>query len=379
MEIESLRYAEDSPDEFESSGASFSARGRRERIRLLSHDVRITEPLLPELHSAMRAVAKNLRAAHTIEFYARSGPIPQAWCVPLGGEVHFAVVVSSGLVDLMSADELRFVIGHEIGHYLFGHHRRPPAGSARGLGALALLHSQRAAEISADRAGFVCAPSEKDAFAAIVKTASGLSSRHLNLDAASYLQQAKEVMAAGDESAVFGTHPILPLRARALHWFAMSEPFYRWRGEKKEAPLSAAELDDRILRDFAAAEKGGFGAHSEKAVSQARVWCLLMLFASDNVLSKSEQKSLVRLVGESDAHKAIKFVRENGIAAAEKKEQAALKNLRGLPLAGRRDFYRRLHITAEEAGCDDASRRHLAKIEKILGVAPENNDGDSAR
>ena len=45
-------------------------------------------------------------------------PRPQAMAL---GIDHPFVVVNSGMIDLLDEDELRFVLGHELGHVLSGH------------------------------------------------------------------------------------------------------------------------------------------------------------------------------------------------------------------------------------------------------------------
>jgi hypothetical protein len=371
MKIAEIRYSEDNPQGFDLSPYHSSAAVAREmRIRLLSDAVRVSPSLFPDLAAAAQDVIKTLRAECEAEFYVRNDPQAQAFCMALGEGIDFAVALNSGLIDLLSATELRFVLGHEIGHYLFGHHNYPDDARQRGepgggLRRLCLLHWRRAAEVSADRAGFVCAPSEQDAFAAILKTASGLSARHLRIDAMEYQQQAKEVIAAGDKSAAHGSHPIFPLRARALHWFAMSEPFYRWRDMGMHPPLSKQELDDKVRTDFIRAESGGIAAHGKGAKSRALLWSLLACFIADKILSKAEQRALTLYIGEREAKSAMEFARTHGVAAVTKKQQVAVAELRGLPLTERKRFIADLRAALDGTGDFSA---FIRKQQKSLGL-----------
>ncbi len=45
---------------------------------------------------------------------------PRVNAMALGTDKPF-IVITTGLVDLMDAEEIRFVIGHELGHVLSGH------------------------------------------------------------------------------------------------------------------------------------------------------------------------------------------------------------------------------------------------------------------
>jgi Zn-dependent protease with chaperone function len=70
---------------------------------------------------------------------------------------------SSSILEAFSAAEIRFVMGHELGHHLFHHHDIPIGFVLRGQQrpspklALMLTSWSRYAEISADRAGAYCA------------------------------------------------------------------------------------------------------------------------------------------------------------------------------------------------------------------------------
>ena len=52
------------------------------------------------------------------ELFISQDPIPNA--MTLGSDKPF-IVITTGLVDLLDAEEIRFVIGHELGHVLSGH------------------------------------------------------------------------------------------------------------------------------------------------------------------------------------------------------------------------------------------------------------------
>ncbi len=52
------------------------------------------------------------------ELYVRQDPTPNAMAL---GSDHPFIVLNTGLIDLLDDEELRFVIGHEVGHILSGH------------------------------------------------------------------------------------------------------------------------------------------------------------------------------------------------------------------------------------------------------------------
>ena len=148
------------------------------------------------------------------------------------------LMVSSALLEGFEADELRFVAGHEVGHYLFDHHAIPTSallGGGSPLGpqlTLQLFAWQRYAEISADRAGLVCAGGLEPAALGLFKLASGLKGDRVRVRIDQFLAQVTdfrleaEAQATADEPARgewFATHPFSPLRLKAAELCAQSE------------------------------------------------------------------------------------------------------------------------------------------------------------
>ena len=149
------------------------------------------------------------------------------------------IVITSGLYDLMSADEMRFVVGHELGHALSGHavYRTmsmhllrladtfgfiPLGGWALRAIVAALLEWQRKSELSGDRAGLLCGQDFDAAIRVEMKLAGG--HRVDKLDSQAFLAQARDYERAGDMrdgvlkllNLEMETHPFSVLRAAAL-------------------------------------------------------------------------------------------------------------------------------------------------------------------
>ena len=151
----------------------------------LCNSVELVPELFPELARAIEQVQHDILPHEEIRAFISSDATPQAWC--MGGSENNTMVlgVTSGLIRLMQIDELKFVIGHEIGHYVMDHHRRMPP-EEEGVESINFRSLQRMAEISADRVGFLACPRTESAFHAILKTASGLDDEHIqfNVDVA---------------------------------------------------------------------------------------------------------------------------------------------------------------------------------------------------
>jgi Zn-dependent protease with chaperone function len=128
--------------------------------------VRVDDRQFTRVHRALADVAVSLDVRDVPELYVLADPVPHAHAI--GIDTPF-VVLTSGMVDLLDDDdELRFVVGHELGHVLSGHAlyttvllqllRLSNTLSWVPLGALglraviaALFEWQRKAELSGDR------------------------------------------------------------------------------------------------------------------------------------------------------------------------------------------------------------------------------------
>jgi tellurite resistance protein len=219
-------------ERFEEATREMSA--RRE---LLASALRLTPEMAPDVHAILDGCRVRLGLDGPVETYVYPGPMFNAAAVrPERGRLF--IILSSGLLEAFEPDELRFVAGHEFGHHLFDHHGIPlQALATRRAGLppgtiLELFGWQRYAEISADRAGVLCAGGGAPAAAALFKLASGLRGGRVQVRIDQFLAQVGDLR---DEAARlerseeapradwFATHPFSPLRVKAVDLFARSE------------------------------------------------------------------------------------------------------------------------------------------------------------
>jgi Zn-dependent protease with chaperone function len=190
--------------------ASGMLRERQYRLAYLASAVRVDERQFPALHALLGEVVEVLDLPARPELYVFNDPQPNA--LTLGIDTPF-IAVNSGLYDLLDADEMRFVLGHEAGHVLSGHalyqsllaHLLNLASAfswvpAGGLGLRAIIAGlrewQRKAELSADRAGLLAGQDPAAALRAHMKLAGGAHLDEIDTDA--FLAQGEEYEAAGD-------------------------------------------------------------------------------------------------------------------------------------------------------------------------------------
>ena len=179
------------------------------RLMFLASSVRASEQQFPELYQSLLDGCYILDLPTVPELFISQDPMVNA--MALGADKPF-IVITTGMVDLMDPEEIRFVIGHELGHVLSGHavYRTmlyhllnlvtriawlPIVLPARGV-IWALEEWYRKSELSCDRAGLLAGQDIDAARRALMKTAGGSRLVEFNSDA--FHQQAREYDAVPD-------------------------------------------------------------------------------------------------------------------------------------------------------------------------------------
>jgi Zn-dependent protease with chaperone function len=211
-------------------------RERQHRLLYLASAARVGPRQFADLDAMLDDCVQVLDAPVRPELFVSQSPLVNAYTI--GMDTPF-IVVTSGMYDLMSHDEMRFVLGHELGHALSGHavYRTmlmhlmrlassfgfiPLGGWALRAIVAALLEWQRKSELSGDRAGLLCCQDLDVAIRVELKLAAG---SHLDeLDTQAFLAQAREYERSGDMrdgllkllNLELQSHPFSVLRAAAL-------------------------------------------------------------------------------------------------------------------------------------------------------------------
>ena len=205
------------------------------------------------------------------DLYVTTSPTMNAYTI---GHRRTCIVLHSALIEGMTADELSFVIGHEIGHIKCAHGLYRQLGDlltrywdalssivpVPGIGLLrvplliAFWEWYRRAEFTCDRAGLLCLQAVDPAMSALAKLAGKVHGFEEELHIESVINQAqahqevnKLVLVVSILENAQNTHPFVPLRLGKLREYAAGEDYAKiLRGEYERDPLGLHEAGLRV-------------------------------------------------------------------------------------------------------------------------------------
>lgn len=222
------------------------------RSNMEGHSLKVAKELLPDVYQLCHDVKEKLGFADKVDFYITGDSAVNAFSVAAEseGEPHI-VNINSGLFDLMTTDELRFVVGHELGHlinkdtalarlinFVFPPNAQPPVTLLYKI----RLHEQLA-ELVADRYGYLATENLDACVTAFFKMASGLDLVKMNvsIDALIADNTRRLEYFLKDKGISRASHPVNPIRVQALNLFATAQ-------SKEELDKGMDELTSILLK-----------------------------------------------------------------------------------------------------------------------------------
>ncbi len=235
----------------------------------LASSVQVGENQLPHLHKLLVDACKTLDL-EVPQLYVRQHPMPNAYTFAMRGKQPF-VVMHTSLIDLLTDEEVKAVIAHELGHLKCEHGvyltlanlivlaagQFSPLGTvlAQGL-QTQMLEWLRCAEFTCDRAALLATQDPRVVASVLMKLAGGSPTLAPKLNVDAFLAQAR---AYDDLSStelgemlkqaqtVQLSHPVPVLRAREID---------RWASSKNYASLLAESRS--VCYDGETTKKGGW-------------------------------------------------------------------------------------------------------------------------
>src|SRR5712691_1891748 len=205
------------------------------RLIFQANAVRVGPSQFPRTNALYTDVLTTMDWSERPDLFVSQTPFANAGAY---GMEHPFIVINSGAMKLLDADELRVLLGHELGHVMSGHALYHTilvlilnvslgflpflAGIALLPIQLALLEWYRKSELSSDRAGLLASQDPNASLRMFLKMAGGGDMAEMDLN--TFLVQAKEYEEAGGAldrvfkilNTLGASHPFNTLRAAEL-------------------------------------------------------------------------------------------------------------------------------------------------------------------
>ena len=251
--------------------------------QLLGSAVKAGPKQFPRLYGIAEECARTLHVP-VPDVYVRQNPTYNA--MTFGVEKPF-ILLFSALVDGFSDDELRYIVGHEMGHiksqhslYLTTFHLLTTQAarlvSRYGLGMLvfraarmALESWSRSAELSADRAGLICSQEVDTAAKALVKLVLGSRRLASEVNVDEFLRQSEAGSAYNTVSELGESHPLVARRIRELRDFDQSAEYAAILDSGADPTTASPELIEALAAEIL-----------DQAVSQIKPGMMSNLFSA---------------------------------------------------------------------------------------------------
>ena len=296
------------------------------RSNMEGHSLKVDKELLPDFHRLCHDVKEKLNFEEPVDFYITGDSTVNAFSVAAEeeGEPHI-VNINSALFDLMTTDELKFVIGHELGHLinkdtalarLIRFVFPPEANVPVSLQYKIRLHDQLA-ELVADRYGYIATENLDVCVTAFFKLASGLDLAKMNVSIEALIADNNRRLEyfLKDKGVSRASHPVNPIRVQALNLFATSESEEKLQEGMDELisillKVGTCELDEHTARFIASA--GLIVANIDEGINEDEIKRVIESLASMKMFPRKFLDEIAQgNVGEIFADSAQNILRIN--------------------------------------------------------------------
>ena len=374
--LDKYKYHKDDPREFgvelKDLKKTSNELNNSHLSNLLTNSVRVDKEILPKVGEAIETVFKRIKIENNFNFFITAdNNQANASCSLMSSASRPDIILTSRLIELLSIEELQFVIGHEVAHYVYQHALYPNHNNVEDRNLkLNILNLSRAAEISADRIGFLACSSLEDALKANFKLASGLSDKYFNFKPSTYLDQLRDLEDLGKSSSeLWSTHPSFLIRMQSLIWFSMTKEYHDFFDQKKKGTYSLKEVDKKL--DFKMRKVTGdeIAKSNKEIYEKALIWGSLDIYLSDKKFSKDEQDEFSKRFG-ANAKKAISLMKiSNARDMLDKKIDLSFNEASKLLKTEKDKLADELKIVGKNTSGDKMKKlKILGKLLNILGL-----------
>lgn len=289
------------------------------RSILEGHSFKVEKQTLPYYYNLFNDIKKALGFKGKVDFYITGDSSVNAFAISsMNSDEPNIINVNSSLIELMTEDELRFVVGHEMGHLINGNARlvrlinfiypgevEPPITMQYKIKLWEQLN-----ELIADRFGFLAMPRIETCISAFFKMASGLDFEKMKMNIDNFIAENKKRLEffSKDKGMNYDVHPVNPIRVEALSSFSKSVLFKK---DGISVEQLATETDslikillkvrnneiDTYMADFIATA-GILVAHSDGMADDDEIEAILNNLSSLEVFPAAYLSDILKLKGD---------------------------------------------------------------------------------
>ena len=334
---------------------------------LLSTSVKVTPEIFPKVAEAIDQVFERLKLKNNFNFFITANHLQtQALCAMMPQSSNAEIIITSKMIDLLNGEELQSVIGHEVSHFYYQHSLYPSPNQARTKTEfLNLLHLSRAAEISADRAGFLGSGSLEHSLRSMLKITSGLGDQHLQFNFSAYLNQLRELAEIkGDQTQLYSTHPTFLNRMQALIWFSMSHEYHQFFETNKKGVYDLKTVDQKINESIKKVTGNELDVSNKEIIERALLWGALWIYLGDKKFSKQEQEKFSKRFGNKTTVSILGLLNISNMPIIEKKVMTAYAEASTLLKSDREKITKELREIYQDV--DEHSKDSKQNFEKLI-------------
>lgn len=278
------------------------------RERLMKEGIRLTEQLSPRIFRLFDDLCRALEIdAHAEVFCLPSQDINAFAILDVRKATTYSLVgVTAAALERLDDAELKSILGHELGHILFGNNRlsallsadsgNPSLTVLPAMGESLFLRWRKKAEISADRVSLLASRDFRSTATSLLKATFGLSEKNLNLDIQALLGQVDEIRGRPElMEETFASHPLLPIRLKAVELFSRSAKAKRAGVTVSGTPLEDDELENAV-DDLVKLTRRYPYEPLDRAVMRVVALGGAQLLGADKDVSDEEVKILVQIL-----------------------------------------------------------------------------------
>lgn len=280
------------------------------RSRMEGHCMKADKNLLGNFYSLCHEVKRKLGYEEPVDFYVTGDASINAFSIATEDAEHPHIVnVNSELFNLMSEDELKFVIGHELGHLMnqdtalkrLIYFVYPPNVTNIPVTLQYKIHlHDNLAELVADRYGYLACENLDACVTAFFKMASGLDLEKMQVSIEDLLSDNSKhldyFLKGGGMSHY--DHPVNPIRVQAINLYANAR-------SQEELDNGMSELIQILLKvgnspldgpmsDFIATA-GLITANIDDKITQEEYEHIIRNLASSNIFPKFYLEEIMKL------------------------------------------------------------------------------------